>query len=398
MIARVPSRRRTPSHPKAPRVLPPLAHHKPYHRSPLLLLLTLVIMNIPTQAAPPTPSWISRFKSFPSTQSFEKRSLHLNNTHELILTSPRLDPGIDWTEAVLSWNTSSPADAEFTFELSPDRSTLPLAYYNLGRWSRLNDPTKRLSVPNQEDEFAKVETDVLVLSSASRALRLRVSIRHSTPPDPSWIKSLGVTCTGSGAPTHNLPKPEPQPTSATVPPPLEVPRISQLSFDDGKAWCSPTSLTMVMNYWSTRLKRPDLALDVPTTARSVFDPQWGGTGNWPFNTAFAGSFEGMRAHITRLEDIAELETLTAAQIPVITSVSYNRLKGLDRNGSGHLVVCVGFDANGDVILNDPGTRHDVRCTIPRDRFARAWRESKNTVYLVHPSSMQLPLSVHNHWE
>ena len=81
---------------------------------------------------------------------------------------------------------------------------------------------------------------------------------------------------------------------------LPVPTRSQLDYAGGGAWCSPTSVSMVLSYWSMQLGRSDLNRDVPEVAAAVYDPGWPGTGNWSFNTAYAGSFPGMRAYVTRL--------------------------------------------------------------------------------------------------
>ena len=66
--------------------------------------------------------------------------------------------------------------------------------------------------------------------------------------------------------------------------------------------------------------------DVPEVVKGVYDPAGGGTGNWVFNTAYAGSFRWMRAYTTRLSDVTELEGFTAHGIPVGLSVCYNRLR------------------------------------------------------------------------
>jgi hypothetical protein len=154
---------------------------------------------------------------------------------------------------------------------------------------------------------------------------------------------------------------------------------------------------MVLNYWATRLGRPDLDRDVPEVAAGVDDPGWPGTGNWSFNTAYAGSFAGMRGYVTRLGSVNELEAWTNSGVPVVASVTHSTLKGQPNQNDGHLVVVVGFDPNGDVVLNDPGTRHSMRKTVPRDRFAAAWSESHNTVYLVYPLDHPVPTSPHAHW-
>ena len=154
---------------------------------------------------------------------------------------------------------------------------------------------------------------------------------------------------------------------------------------------------MLLAYWSQRLKRPELDNDVPVVAAGVNDPKWEGTGNWVFNTAYAGSFKGMRAYTTRLTDVSELEDWIACGIPVGLSVCYNRLRGFGRVPSGHLIVCVGFTATGDVVVNDPGTRRNVRKIFPRARLIDAWSYSQNTVYLIYPERTKLPKDRFGHW-
>ena len=64
-------------------------------------------------------------------------------------------------------------------------------------------------------------------------------------------------------------------------------------------------------------------LTVPQVAASVYDQGFGGTGNWPFNTAFAGGFSGMRSCVTRLDDLSEVENWIAAGLPVILSTRWD---------------------------------------------------------------------------
>ena len=136
---------------------------------------------------------------------------------------------------------------------------------------------------------------------------------------------------------------------------------------------------------------------MPAVAAGVHDPKWEGTGNWVFNTAYAGSFKGMRAYTTRFTDVSELEDWIAKGIPVGLSVCYNRLRGLGLVPSGHLIVCVGFTENGDVIVNDPGTRRNVRKTFSRERLLDAWNYSQKTVYLIHAERARLPKDRFGHW-
>jgi hypothetical protein len=152
---------------------------------------------------------------------------------------------------------------------------------------------------------------------------------------------------------------------------------------------------MVLAYWSRVLDRPELDRAVPDVAAAVNDPVYGGTGNWPFNAAFAGEFPGMRAYVTRLDGIAELEDWVVAGVPVVLSVSSyltnDRQEGPD---NGHLIVCVGFTGNGDVVANDPGVSlkngQQICRVYSRARVREAWQKSKNAVYLVYPEIVETP--------
>ena len=151
---------------------------------------------------------------------------------------------------------------------------------------------------------------------------------------------------------------------------------------------------MVLGYWAERLKRPGLDFDVPAVAAAVHDPKWPGTGNWPFNTAFAGKLPGLRARVTRLSGVSDLQLLLEAGIPPIVSVSFDLLYGKEKDqGAGHLIVCVGTTAGGDFIINDPWANLDkgerVQRVVSVERLARGWSRSRGVVYLIHPTEWEL---------
>jgi hypothetical protein len=178
---------------------------------------------------------------------------------------------------------------------------------------------------------------------------------------------------------------------------LTVKERSQANYAQGiSSWCSPTTVSMLLSFWSAALKRPDLDHDVPEVAASVNDPNWPGTGNWPFNMAFAASHSGMRAYVSRLSDVSELEEWINAGIPVGASVSYGWLRGKPERGNGHLVVCIGFTENGDPVFNDPGRSH-VRQIYKRADLEKSWAESEHTVYFVYPEGTKAPHDRFGHW-
>jgi hypothetical protein len=115
---------------------------------------------------------------------------------------------------------------------------------------------------------------------------------------------------------------------------------------------------------------------VDHVARMVFDHGYDGTGNWPFNTAYAAGRTG-HAFVTRFSNLRGVERFIAAGIPVITSISFGRgeLTGAPISSSaGHLVVVVGFTKSGRVVVNDPAasSRAGVRRTYARGQFENAW--------------------------
>ena len=101
---------------------------------------------------------------------------------------------------------------------------------------------------------------------------------------------------------------------------IPVPERRQAEYG-GEGWCSAASLSMVLAYWGEALHRPELIRTVPEVAAAISDTNLPGTGNWPFNTAYAGTFPGLRACVTRFDDISGLEAWVAAGIPVVMSVS-----------------------------------------------------------------------------
>ncbi len=301
-----------------------------------------------------------------------------------MLTSPVLASRIAWNELIVSWNATLATHSGLKLEargVYPDHAT---RFYTLALWSPEGSLHPRQSVNGQEDADGNVLTDTLVLNRPGARVQLRVTVTAAPGEIVPKLKFLGLAFCD----TRAIPATRP-PRRAAWGRTLLVPERSQFAFPGGEVWCSPTSTSMVLAYWAGRLGRPEMILTVPEVAQAVFDPNWPGTGNWPFNTALAGSFDGIRAYVARLETLRDLEEWILRSVPVVASVSYNVLKGRERvPGDGHLVVCVGFTKEGDLIVNDPGVREQVRRVYPRAAFERAWAFSHRTVYLIHPDSIR----------
>lgn len=313
---------------------------------------------------------------------------------EIVLTSPLVSTAFDWDELVLSWNADTPSGTGLRLEARALHSGGSTKFYTLGLWA--TDPARhpRESVPGQKDAEGEVETDTLVLGHPCRTAQFRVTLVNGADAARCRLKLIGCSVLDRTRRLGPL-----APNRAAWGRLLEVPERSQVNYPGGeKSWCSPTSTSMVLAYWARTLQQPALDRDVPAVVAGVFDRNWPGTGNWPFNTAFAGSLPGLRGFVTRFTDVSEIEDWVARGVPVVVSVCYDLLRGRPRSrDSGHLVVCVGFTADGSVVVNDPGTRENVRKTFPRENLVRAWANSKNTVYLIYPEDREAPADRFGHW-
>lgn len=323
---------------------------------------------------------------------------HTGNEHgEEVWLSPEIKSRAPWNQLVLSWNLSAPAGTFVKVEACAISAGHATKFYSMGTWSPDDLAFPRASVPDQKDSDGDVRADTLALTQPANAVQIRLTF-GGTNTISATLNFLGISFCNTNVTPTALP-----PNRAAWGKIIPTPERSQQSYPGGAGWCSPTSLSMVLSRWGAVEHRADWNLDAPEVAAGVTDHGFKlATGNWSFNTAFAGSIAGMRAYVTRFSDISELEDWIAAGIPVIISARYDLLQdGRPDDFSGHLTVCCGFTADGDLVINDPWTDlkvESVRHIYKRANVIRAWATSRNTVYLVHPIGMKIPKDRFGHWE
>ncbi|MFF3465795.1 peptidase C39 family protein [Streptomyces sp. NPDC001984] len=312
-------------------------------------------------------------------------------------TSPVHRLSVPATEAIASWNAHTPAGTWLQVELQgtySDGTDTP--WYVMGRWAAGEEDIRRTSVDDQSDGKSSIWTDTFAIDDASTGLRL-VSYRLRLTLYRKPGTKLTPTVWRLGAMGSDVPDRFTVPASTPgLAQELIVPRYSQEihkgqypQFDNGgEAWCSPTSSQMIIEYWGGRLTPEQLSWvdpgyadpQVDHAARYTYDYQYEGCGNWPFNAAYAATFEGLQGVVTRLSSLTDLETLIAAGIPAITSQSFlkTELTGAGYGTSGHLMTVIGFTAEGDVIANDPASPSDeaVRRVYLRREWENIWLRTK----------------------
>ncbi|MGB9377623.1 MAG: C39 family peptidase [Mycobacteriales bacterium] len=329
-------------------------------------------------------------------------------------TSPDYRPGFGLTELVASWNAQTPAGTWLQVEMmGTTNAGTATKWYVMGRWASGDGDIHRTSLGGQGDSDGTIAIDTFFSRSgvSLTSYRLRVTLLRLPGTD------TGPTLRSVGAVASALPDDSQVPTSrpgVAGGTELAVPRYSQdlhlghyPQFNGGgEAWCSPTSTEMVVEYY--RRYPPDVSWVQPQphedpsvdyAARYTYDYHYDGTGNWPFNTAYSGTY-GLDAFVTQLRSLTEAERFVRAGIPLTVSVSFqaSELDGAGYSTNGHLMNIIGFTRAGDVIANDPVSLDDpgVRRVYQRAQFENVWipvTRSGGIAYVVHDARHPLPPNV-----
>ncbi|MGN6129828.1 MAG: peptidase C39 family protein [Nocardioidaceae bacterium] len=334
-------------------------------------------------------------------------------------TSPWVSPGFALTELIPSWEASTPAGTWIRVRVRGiSEGGTPSSWDDIADWAAGDGTIKRTTYGSQPDDLAHVATDTWIANYGGfRSYQLRVVLyRKSGTTRTPQVQTLGAIASNLPA-VDQVRTSRPSVARGIV---LDVPTYSQMTHrgqypqfgGGGEAWCSPTSTTMVLGYYH-RLPGPrayrwvsrsysDRVVD--HSARMTYDYGYGGTGNWPFNTAYAAT-RTHHAFVTRFKSLVGVEHLIKAGIPVITSITFGRgeLHGAPISATnGHLVVVVGFTSTGDVVVNDPAawSNGSVRRVYDRGEFENAWlkrypvngsmRGSGGLAYVVRDAAHPLP--------
>lgn len=322
-------------------------------------------------------------------------------------TSPWASTGFKAKALVPSWNATTPRGTWIRVDARVRSGSTVGSWDSVGAWAFSASDVKRTSYPAQSDDLAKMNVDTLMATKASGfdGYQLRVMLFRK----PGTTASPTLQSAGAIASTFTSRSVTTSRTTMTRSVELKVPKYSQMIHrghypqygNGGEAWCSPTSTSMVLRFFGDRPGTPDTGgiagADpwVDHAATYTYDYAYRGTGNWPFNTAYAGRF-GFDAFVTRLANLRDAEAFVKAGIPVVTSLAWPRggLSGAPISSTpGHLMVIVGFTSTGKVIVNDPAapSNTSVRRVYDRAQFEKAWLGGSGAIsYIIRPTTKKLP--------
>jgi uncharacterized protein YvpB len=305
---------------------------------------------------------------------------------------PEIRVSFKFKEVVASWNADTPDGTWVEVRARVCFDTRWSEWYNLGIWASGCSMVKRHSVSEQADEDASVVDDTLVIKNKQvipDAYQLKLRLFSTNGRDTPLLRNAAVVVSGAASRADGRLPGNPALWGRT----LDVPQCSQMVYPNGgNVWCSPTSIAMVLRYWG---KGGACAEQVHNSVAGTYDWKFDGYGNWPFNTAYAATYD-LEAYVMRFTSLAAVEPWIAAGVPVVVSFRWQKgaLTGAPVDSSnGHLSVLVGFDGVGNPVINDPAAEadEDVRRTYLRTELESLWLGgSGGTVYLVYPPGWKVP--------
>ncbi len=291
--------------------------------------------------------------------------------------SPVLHAARPFREALVSWNVATPEGLGFWFELCVRRvqggGWSPWLY--VGDWNLPGTGHP----PTVEFDGGQIDVDFLVGLEDFDALRYRVcaATADSDVDAPGLVDLHQVTLCLMGSEALPPARGRDRGARGVV---LDVPLRSQRVEDEALAprICSPTSVAMMLAYHG--VERPTAEV-----AERLYDARHDIYGNW--TRALQGAFSyGVPGYLRSFAGWGEVEELVASGQPLVASVRVGEgeLDGAPYAATpGHLLVIVGFDSRGDVVVNDPAapTPEETRRVYARADVERVWLDKGGVAYV-----------------
>lgn len=249
---------------------------------------------------------------------------------------------------VMSWSADTPPGSAIDFRFRVRAAGDWSEWYEMGSWGVKTAGPRRDTDP----VFGRLRVDELRCDAPVHELQCSAAFTASHDGESPKLRLIcfAVSDTsGCDTATEN-----PGGLRAAR---LDVPWISQFRPEDVRdpakraaGVCAPTSVTMTLRFHGVRT-------DVDAVAELAYDPASKLFGNWAYLAATAASF-GRTAWVERFGSWKPVRDYIDAGMPVVISIAYppqTFRAEPDRSTDGHLLVVIGFDDDGNPIVNDPGT-------------------------------------------
>lgn len=286
---------------------------------------------------------------------------------EGVFISNEIKPGGEFKKLIMSWNADTSGgtvEVAVMVKLSDGSYTEP---YSWGVWSAIPGVSASSS---GEDTHGKLDIDTLTLKEKCSTVKLKITLKKTGEKAPV-LYNVTIATDREKQDISKLPSAKKVNLSVKKRYQYDVPEI-------GGVICSPTSLSMVRDYY----KEKDF--DTKDTANGVYDNGAGIYGNWSYNVAYAGEL-GYNAYVD-IYDTKALKWALSKKVPVICSVRVKKgqLKDSgypDYSTNGHLLCVTGYetiDGKDYFTVNDPALKQvGVRYLV--SEFEKIW---PGTVYIV----------------
>jgi hypothetical protein len=286
-----------------------------------------------------------------------------------------------FNEVVITWNCQQSEGGYLSASVTASKDNQDwTGWYEIASWPRRKSGGE---VGLKKDKEAYIDEDYLVLRHKHSYLQFRFDLESTGDTIGIYLESTYLVYSDTRADYFDFRKHSP-PKDVKLPEvDLEVPYFSQQKLPDSisSKTCSPTSLTMVMNFHGVRVSPLGVAEKCYDSYNDIY-------GNWPYNMAAAREY-GFTSWVDRHNSFSEIATELQEGFPVVLSIAFGEgeLKGAPvKSTDGHLIVARGFTAEGNVICNDPAFHNSTAGVIIYDRkeLEKAWTGHHGVAYHLRP--------------
>ncbi len=283
-----------------------------------------------------------------------------------------------FTELILSWNAFRPKKGQYSFWVSI-RHNYWSKWYKIAEWGT----NKQQTFVNTKNPFVHLKHVRMEMQKQRKGNAFKVRVVAEQGADIKNLKGLFVNT--SDLDKFRAEKPNNFDLPATCIKGVRPQSQMALNHPRFRDFCSPTSLSIMMNYYSG--DSIDLKDYVPEFAQQVLDQCYLDIyGNWILNVAQAyDSLKGKRPfRVERLNNFEQLYSYLTKKVPVAVSVRGSLRGGAKSYDNGHFILVVGWSKKKQrVLCIDPafcGNSNTKRAYRISD-FLQAWGTSRNLSYV-----------------